>query len=167
MKRVVREKGAFDLTRRCLIPSRERMSLLSRRKGREFHTYWTENLGPKFLKAFAAGSAGKCGLGAGALALEMLSCGEQIPSPGVQVRPMPVPGCARRAAGAGRSRFASVGICAPHSLFSKRECAAPGGREKERRGSMRTLGSNLLGCFRLRSLSGAPRTLRPHLSRFK
>ena len=61
MKRVVREKGAFDLTRRCLIPSRERMSLLSRRKGREFHTYWTENLGPKFLKAFAAGSAGKCG----------------------------------------------------------------------------------------------------------
>ena len=37
------------------------MSLLSRRKGREFHTYWTENLGPKFLKAFAAESAGKCG----------------------------------------------------------------------------------------------------------
>ena len=55
----------------------------------------------------------------------------------------------------------------PILFFQKRECAAPGGREKQRRGSMRTLGSNLLGCFRLRSLSGAPRTLRPHLSRFK
>ncbi len=51
----------------------------------------------------------------------------------------------------------------PILFFQKRECAAPGVREKERCGSMRTLGSNLLGCFRLRSLSGAPRTLRPHL----
>ena len=63
---------------------------------------------------------------------------------------------------AGRFR---PGECAPHSFFSKRECAAPGGREKERCGSMRTLGGNLPGCFRLRSSSGAPMTLTPQLCR--
>lgn len=54
---VVREKGAFDLTWRCLISSQERFVLLSQQKGRGAGTYWTGNLGPKFWEAFAAGSA--------------------------------------------------------------------------------------------------------------
>ncbi len=58
---VVREKGAFDLTWRCLISSQERFARLSQQKGRGAGTYWTGNLGPKFWEAFAAGSAGKCG----------------------------------------------------------------------------------------------------------
>ena len=107
--------------------------------GREFRTYWTENLGPKFWEAFAAGSAGKCGLGAGALALEMLSCGKPIPGSAVQVRSMLVPGCAWRCpqiSGAAR-RGAVFTLCKrgkmrpPFSFFEKENAPRPV-EEKER-----------------------------------
>ena len=39
-------------------------------------------------------------------------------------------GVLRPCRGGEGARLLSVGNCAPHSLFSKRECAAPGGREK-------------------------------------